>query len=71
MSYGVPSRLNFGEFTIMSKQGVQQGDPLGSLLFAIAIHDSIMAVHSLHGVVWSGWFADDGTIQAPYLTSCS
>ena len=35
------------------------------LLFAIAIHDSIMAVHSLHGVVWSGWFADDGTIQAP------
>ena len=49
----------------MSKQGVQQGDPLGSLLFAIAIHDSIMAVHSLHGVVWSGWFADDGTIQAP------
>jgi len=65
MSYGVPSRLNFGEFTIMSKQGVQQGDPLGSLLFAIAIHDSIMAVHSLHGVVWSGWFADDGTIQAP------
>ena len=70
-SYGVPSRLNFGEFTIMSKQGVQQGDPLGSLLFAIAIHDSIMAVHSLHGVVWSGWFADDGTIQAPYLTSCS
>ena len=24
-----------------------------------------MIALSLHGVVWSGWFADDGTIQAP------
>ena len=64
-SYGVPSKLSFGEFTVLSKQGVQQGDPLGSFLFAISIQDCIMAVHSLPGVVWSGWYADDGTIQAP------
>ena len=32
------SHLNFGSFLLSSSSGVQQGDPLGPLLFALAIH---------------------------------
>jgi len=35
--YGSPSRLLFGTRTIPSETGVQQGDPLGPLLFALAL----------------------------------
>ena len=36
-SYASPSRLLFGEFVVASGEGVQQGDPLGPLLFCLAI----------------------------------
>lgn len=36
--YGANSRLVFGEDIIYSSTGVQQGDPLGPLLFAICLH---------------------------------
>jgi len=35
--YGRPSKLVFGSRTISSESGVQQGDPLGPLLFALAL----------------------------------
>eukprot|EP00666_Eupelagonemidae_sp_cell4sb_P018038 gene18038-biopygen23713 len=35
--YGAPTKLVFGETVISSEVGAQQGDPLGPLLFAIAI----------------------------------
>lgn len=35
--YQAPSALRFGDLTIQSAGGVQQGDPLGPLLFATAI----------------------------------
>ena len=37
--YGAPSRLLFGSHPIDSCAGVQQGDPLGPLLVAAAIHE--------------------------------
>lgn len=37
-SYSAPSLLFWGESTIESREGVQQGDPLGPLLFCLAIH---------------------------------
>jgi hypothetical protein len=36
--YGQPTRLQFGARTLESCCGVQQGDPLGPLLFSIALH---------------------------------
>jgi hypothetical protein len=37
-SYSSPSHLAFGDEIIESAEGVQQGDPLGPLLFCLAIH---------------------------------
>nr|GEY43628.1 hypothetical protein [Tanacetum cinerariifolium] len=36
--YSIPARLYYGEHTLWSCQGVQQGDPIGSLLFALVLH---------------------------------
>ena len=62
-SYGAASRLQFGTYILESQQGVQQGDPLSGLLFSLAIHPCISALASLPGIIWSGWFYDDGTLH--------
>ena len=36
--YSQPSHLLFGKHVVKSAAGVQQGDPLGPLLFSCAIH---------------------------------
>jgi len=36
-AYDEPSFLLFGQFRLASAEGVQQGDPLGSLLFSAAL----------------------------------
>ena len=57
-SYSQPSLLFFGNYSINSCEGVQQGDPLGPLLFCIAIHDLISAIRSEFAV----FYLDDGTL---------
>jgi len=42
----------------MSKEGAQQGDPLGSLLFCLAIPPIVVKLLSELNV----WYIDDGTI---------
>ena len=42
--YSVEAVLNLGDSTISSTTGVHQGDPLASLLFALALHPVIMAI---------------------------
>ena len=39
--YGAQPLLHLGDRTIRSRSGVQQGDPLGPLGFALALHPII------------------------------
>ena len=60
-SYRHPSLLFFGGFTIPSAEGVQQGDPLGPLLFCLSIHEIITNLKSEFNV----FYLDDGVLGGP------
>ena len=51
---------------IWSDSGVQQGDPLGPLLFSIAIHDIASSLKSNFSV----WYLDDATIAGDPRCVC-
>ena len=57
-AYACPSLLFCGDHTLLSAEGVQQGDPLGPLLFCITIQPLIQRLHSDFSV----FYLDDGTI---------
>ena len=57
-AYSSPSSLFYGENIILSSEGVQQGDPLGPLLFCLAIHDMVQQLCSELNV----FYLDDGTL---------
>ena len=57
-AYSSPSCLFFGESTLQSAEGVQQGDPLGPLQFCLTIHDMLQQVNCEFGV----FYLDDGTL---------
>ena len=44
LAYGARSSLKFGETIIWSEEGVQQGDPLGPILFCLAIHPILLSL---------------------------
>ena len=57
-SYSAPSSLCWGDKIIQSMEGVQQGDPLGPLLFCLTIHPLVSLLKSELSI----WYLDDGTI---------
>ncbi|KAG0715538.1 Retrotransposable element SLACS protein [Chionoecetes opilio] len=57
-AYAQPTPLFVADKVIWSCRGVQQGDPLGPLLFALAIDPIIQNLHSPLGL----WYLDDGTL---------
>ena len=59
-AYGRPTNLRFGETVIPSASGVQQGDPLGPLLFAAAIQP--LTVELRGGLDLGLFFLDDGVL---------
>ena len=46
MSECSATSLKFGQYNISSKEGAQQGDPLGPLYFCIGIHDILSNMQS-------------------------
>lgn len=59
--YSSPSTLFLRESTIQSAEGVQQGDPLGPLLFCLTIHPLITPLISELRI----FYLDDGTLGGP------
>ena len=60
--YGVQPQLHFGDNTILSCCGVQQGDPLDPLAFALALHPIVERIkHEVPGLNINAWYLDDGS----------
>ncbi|KAK2402696.1 hypothetical protein QL285_052193 [Trifolium repens] len=60
--YGHAARLYIGNEHIMSATGVQQGDPLGPLLFALVLHPLIHKIRDNYNLLLHAWYLDDGTV---------
>ena len=54
-AYGAPSILQFGDEQVLSEEGIQQGDPLGPLLFSLALNGPLQ---DLRGEFVSGYLDD-------------
>ena len=60
-SYSSPSSLFWSDKIIQSAEGVQQGDPLGPLLFCLTIHPLVSQLKSELCV----WYLDDSSTGGP------
>ena len=66
--YRGPSKLVLGPELLESSRGIQQGDPLGPALFAIAIQEAIVEAQRQSeaefpgGLDFTAFFLDDGTV---------
>ncbi|XP_026396172.1 uncharacterized protein LOC113290799 [Papaver somniferum] len=60
--YAKPARLYYNEFILYSAKGVQLGDPLGPLLFALTLHPVVLSIASKCKLDLNAWYLDDGTI---------
>jgi Reverse transcriptase (RNA-dependent DNA polymerase) len=58
LSYAQPSVLRYGCWSISSEEGSQQGDPLGPLLFCLALHPLLQSLRSELAIA----YIDDITI---------
>ena len=61
--YGTQPFLHLGDHTILSSSGVQQGDPLGPLGFALTLQPIIEHIRDeVPGLNINAWYLDDGSL---------
>ena len=61
--YGAEPLLHFGEHTILSRCGVQQGDPLGPLCFALSLHPIVERIkREVPHLLINAWYLNDETL---------
>jgi hypothetical protein len=62
LSYGHQAVLRLGKHTLLSCRGVQQGDPLGPLLFSLCLQPLLIRIQEdVPGLQLHAWYLDDGT----------
>ena len=61
--YGAQPLLHLEDHTILSCCGVQQGDPLGPLAFALAFQPIVERIRrEVPDLQINAWYLDDGTL---------
>ena len=61
--YGAQPILHLGDNQILSRCGVQQGDPLGSLGFALTLQPIMERIKTeVPGLKTNAWYLEDGTL---------
>lgn len=66
MCYSCRPLLHMGEATIHSCCGIQQGDPLGPLGFAMTLHPLVRRIQAeVSSINLNVWYLDDGTLVGP------
>ena len=54
---------------LSSEAGVQQGDPLGPLFFALVLHKVVSAIDA-DDLLFQAWFLDDGVLAGRRHQHC-
>ena len=63
--YHTAGDLRFGRQKLQSTTGVQQGDPLGPLLFSLVILELLDDIGPFPNLNFQLWYLDDGTLVGP------
>ena len=62
-AYGTPSTLRYGDKEVVSRAGVHQGDPLGSLLFSLVLSRLVNSPSRPQNGVHRMFYLDDGVVS--------